>query len=130
MEVKGHYDINVWYSYDGNTKTEVARETIKYGDLVNINRLIRDYLYEGDEVIARTIQQPTCIDARIEGDNIIVEVEFEIVVEVIGETKMRVAILGPVEYDSQYDDEDEDDDLSEIDMQINTKFLNNSPFGD
>jgi len=125
VEVQGSYDINVWYSYDNNTKTEVARETIEYGDYVNVHRLIRDYLSEGDEVIARTIQQPTCIDARIEDGAIVVEVELENVVEVIGETKMRVAILGPVEYDDQ-----EEDELSELDHQIDTKFLNNSPFDD
>ena len=68
-------------------KQEVARQTIEYDDQVNVHRTIRDCLYEGDEVIARTIQQPTCVDARIEDGEIVVEVEFEIVVEVIGETK-------------------------------------------
>jgi len=125
VEVKGSYDIHVWYSYNENTETEVARETINYGDLITVQRLIRDYLYEGDEIIARTLQQPTCVDARIEDGKIVVEVEFEIVVEVIGETKMRVAILGPVEYN-----DDEEDDLAEIEQQINTSFLNHSPFGD
>lgn len=125
VQVKGSYDINVWYSYDLNTKTEVARETIGYGEAVTVTRLIRDCLYEGDEVIARAIQQPTCVDARIEDGKIVVEVEFEIIVEVIGETKMRVAILGPVEYDQM---DDEEDDLLEIDQAINTKFLTNSPF--
>ena len=54
---------------------------------------------------------------------IVVEVEFEIVVEVIGETKMRVSILGPVENDCDTDDEED-----EIDQQINPNFLKNSPF--
>ena len=54
---------------------------------------------------------------------IVVEVEFEIVVEVIGETKMRVSILGPVESDCDTDDEED-----EIDQQINPNFLKNSPF--
>ena len=124
VDVKGFYDINVWYSYDGNTKTEVARKCVDYADHVNVHRTIRDCLYEGDEVIARTIQQPTCVDARIEDGEIIVEVEFELVVEVIGETKMRVSILGPV----GVDDADLEDDVdSEID-QVNTNFLGNSPF--
>lgn len=126
VDIKGSYDINVWFAYDDNTKTEVARQTIDYDEVVNVHRLIRDCLYEGDEVIARPIQQPTCMDARIEGSEILVEVEFEIVVEVIGETKMRVAILGPVENDYDLDD---DDDLDEIDHHINTKFLSDSPFG-
>ena len=108
VDVKGVYDINVWYSFADNTQTEVARQTIEYDDQVNVHRTIRDCLYEGDEVIARTIQQPTCVDARI---------------EVIGETKMRVSILGPVESDCDTDDEED-----EIDQQINPNFLKNSPF--
>ena len=44
-------------------------------------------------------------------------------VEVIGETKMRVSILGPVENDCDTDDEED-----EIDQQINPNFLKNSPF--
>ena len=123
VDVKGVYDINVWYSFADNTQTEVARQTIEYDDQVNVHRTIRDCLYEGDEVIARTIQQPTCVDARIEDGEIVVEVEFEIVVEVIGEPKMRVSILGPVENDCDTDDEED-----EIDQQINPNFLKNSPF--
>ena len=30
IEVVGTYDINIWYSYDKNTKTDVAKETISY----------------------------------------------------------------------------------------------------
>lgn len=126
VEVKGAYDINVWYSFADNTQTEVARQTVEYEDQVNVHRTIRDCLYEGDEVMARTLQQPTCVDARIEDGEIVVEVEFEIVVEIIGETKMRVSILGPVESVPMSDDEDDDD--LDIDDQINTNFLKTSSF--
>ena len=50
VDVKGVYDINVWYSFADNTQTEVARQTIEYDDHVNVHRTIRDCLYEGDEV--------------------------------------------------------------------------------
>lgn len=123
VEVMGCYDVNIWYSHESNTKTNVVVSTIDYKDNVQVNRIIRDCLYEGDEIIARTIQQPTCLDARIEGNVIIVEVEFELIVEIIGETKMRVSILGPV-----LDDEEEHEDYeNELDT-IDTNFLKNSPF--
>ncbi|MGL4337286.1 MAG: outer spore coat protein CotE [Turicibacter sp.] len=124
VEVMGSYDINLWYAHDGNTQTSVVVSTITYEDDVNVHRTIRECLYEGDEIIARTVQQPTCLDARIENDAIVVEVEFEVIVEVIGETKMRVSILGPVESDD-CEPEDEDQEIN----QINTHFLNKSPFG-
>lgn len=127
VEVRGSYDVNVWYSYEGNTKTEVARKTINYGEYVNIHRLVRDYLSESNEVMARTLQQPTCTDAKIEDGAIVVEVEFEMLVEVIGETKMRVAILGPVEYDA---DLEIDDEIDAIEQHINTNFLSDSLFSE
>ena len=123
VEVMGSYDVNVWYSYDNNTKTNVVVNTIDYHDIVTVTRIIRDCLYEGDEIIARTIQQPTCLDARIEEGVIIVEVEFELIVEIIGETKMRVSILGPV-----LDDEEEDDEFDDELNSIDTNFLKNTPF--
>ncbi len=124
VEVMGYYDVNVWYSHDQNTKTNVVVSTIEYKDTVQVNRIIRDCLYEGDEIIARTLQQPTCLDARIEDGAIVVEVEFELIVEIIGETKMRVSILGPVLED---DDDDESDYEHELEL-IDTNFLKNSPF--
>ena len=123
VDVKGVYDINVWYSFADNTQTEVARQTIEYDDQVNVHRTIRDCLYEGDEVIARTIQQPPSVDERMEDGEMVVEVGLEMVVEFMGETKMRVSILGPVESDCDTDDEED-----EIDQQINPNFLKNSPF--
>ena len=123
VEVMGCYDVNVWYSHDQNTKTSVVVDTIEYQDTVQVNRIIRECLYEGDEIIARTLQQPTCLDARIEDGVIVVEVEFELIVEIIGETKMRVSILGPV-----LDDEDDEDDYEQELELIDTNFLKNSPF--
>ncbi|HAX73416.1 MAG TPA: outer spore coat protein CotE [Firmicutes bacterium] len=122
VEVLGSYDVNVWYSHDGNTKTSVVVSRVEYEDDVKIHRTIRECMFESDEVIARTVQQPTCVDARIEESGIVVDVEFELVAEVIGETKMRVSILGPVE--SVDLDEDEDDEINSID----TNFLGKKGF--
>ena len=46
------------------------------------------------EVVARVVQQPNCIEATISknGNKIIVHVEREFIVEVIGETKICVAV--------------------------------------
>jgi spore coat protein E len=91
--VTGYYDINDWYSYNENTKTEVATERVSYKETIKLK--YRDHgVLDDCEVIVRVLQQPNCVEAVISpnGNKIIVRVEKELLVEVIGETKVCVAI--------------------------------------
>ncbi|WP_347440301.1 outer spore coat protein CotE, partial [Pseudomonas aeruginosa] len=65
MEIEGFYDVNTWYSFDGNTKTEVVTERVNYTDEVSIG--YRDKNFSGDdlEIIARVIQPPNCLEALV-----------------------------------------------------------------
>jgi len=93
VEVCGTYDINVWYSYDNNTKTEVVTERVEYKDVIKLK--YRDpEVMDDQEVIARVLQQPNCSECVISpnGNKIIVHVEREFLVEVIGETTVCVAV--------------------------------------
>lgn len=94
VEVKGSYDINVWYSYQNNTKTEVATETVTYTDVVPLVVRDENVLSDEVEVIAKAIQQPNTLEATISpnGSSVVVQVEREFLVEVIGETKIHVAV--------------------------------------
>jgi|SRR5690625_3529482 len=94
VEVHGSYDINVWYSFNDNTKTEVVSETIDYCDEVELSSRDKNCFHGGDEVVAKVIQQPNCLQCKIEkqGNRIAVEVEREFVVKVIGETKVNVKV--------------------------------------
>jgi len=93
VEVHGYYDVNVWYSFNDNTKTEVVTERVEYCDVIKLKYRDPDCLDDHD-VIARVLQQPNCVEAVISpnGNKIIVHVEREFLVEVIGETKVCVAI--------------------------------------
>jgi spore coat protein E len=104
VEVRGYYDINVWYSFNKNTKTEVVTERVEYCDVIKLKYRDPDSLDDQD-VIARVMQQPNCMECVISsnGDKIIVHVEREFIVEVIGETKVIVAV-----YPDKCDSEDED----------------------
>jgi spore coat protein E len=118
VEVKGYYDINVWYSFNRNTKTEVVTERVEYCDVIKLKYRDPDCLDDQD-VIARVMQQPNCVECVIssKGDKIIVHVEREFIVEVIGETKVIVAVH-PEKSDSQDDDwglDVEDEDFEELD---------------
>lgn len=91
VEIHGRFDVNVWYSFNDNTKTEVVTERVSYTDVIKLKYRDHDCVDDQD-VIARVIQQPNCVEAVISpnGNKIIVHVEREFVVEVIGETKIIV----------------------------------------
>jgi spore coat protein E len=93
VEIHGSYDINVWYSFNDNTKTEVVTERVQYTDVIKLKYRDHDSL-DDNEIVARVLQQPNCCEAVISpnGNRIIVHVEREFLVEVIGETKVCVAV--------------------------------------
>lgn len=125
IEISGSYDVHVWYTFDEDRKTKIVRTNVAYGDLISLDNPLRDNLLESDEVIVLNTVAPYATDVRLESGIIKVDVAFEIATEVIGETKMRVAILGPVEStvipEPSYPSED--DYLSELDTAINPNFL-------
>lgn len=94
VEVHGTYDINIWYSFNDNTKTEVVSEKVNYCDEITLDKRDENCFNDDEEVIAKVIQQPNCLQCKIEkhGNKIAVEVEREFVVKVIGETKVKVRV--------------------------------------
>lgn len=94
VEIEGSYDINVWYSFQENTRTEVVLEEVHYSDEITLHEIDQHSLTSTDEVIAKVIKQPNCSQCSIDKDHMIkVEVEKEFVVEVIGETKVKVQVI-------------------------------------
>ncbi|MEY8347307.1 outer spore coat protein CotE [Bacillus cereus] len=94
VEIEGYYDVNTWYSFDENTKTEVVTERVSYTDEVNVGYRDKNFSGEDLEIIARVIQHPNCLEAIVSptGNNIVVTVEREFVTEVVGETKICVNV--------------------------------------
>ncbi|OYD09951.1 spore coat protein [Paludifilum halophilum] len=93
IEVLGSYDINIWFSFNRNTKTEVANQTVRYVEQVPLS-YFDSHVREGTtEVSAVATQPPNCIEATIAQDgSVLVRVEREFYVEMIGETKVCVAV--------------------------------------
>jgi spore coat protein E len=111
--VNGKYDINVWYSYDNNTKTNVAKYTYNYNDILNIN--LNDNI-DSSDVKVRSLSNPIVNDAKIEDNTIKLEVSKELATEVIADTTIKVPIESTI------------DDYIEIkedikDEEINTNYL-------
>ncbi|KGA98519.1 spore coat protein [Alkalihalobacillus alcalophilus ATCC 27647 = CGMCC 1.3604] len=125
VEVTGSYDINVWFSYDDNTKTEVASQTVPYTDIVELTVRDQNVLSEEMEVIARAVQQPNTLEATITeaGDRVAVQVEREFVVECIGETKIAVAV-NPDGVIRDFSADDVEDDVSDEEFErLDPNFL-------
>ena len=114
--VDGSFDVNIWYSYDNDSKTTVVNQKIEYNDLFNV-RLKENADLNGDtDIIVRTLSQPNCTGVKIEDDgSISFDIDKELGVEIVGETKVKIAIEEDEEPWDDIDDEVTEEVLEEID---------------
>src|SRR5574344_1785351 len=89
--VDGSFDINIWYSYDNDTKTNVINETIKYNELINVKTKL-DEDFNDSEIIVRVLKQPSCGNVQINGNTIDFDIEKELGIEVVGDTKVKIMV--------------------------------------
>lgn len=121
--VNGSYDVNIWYSYDNDSKTMVANKKIDYNNEFAVK--IRDNAdLTGDtDIIVRPLKQPTCSNVDIEGNIIKFDIEKELGVEIVGETKMKIAIEDEEEPWDIVDEVDEEIE-KDIDNSVNEEYIN------
>lgn len=93
VKVNGSFEANIWYSHDENTKTNITRKKINYEKEVHTRQIVKEFIENSDDAIGRIIKHPTCTNAKIVDDKIELEITFEIICEVIGETKMQVTVF-------------------------------------
>ena len=85
--IDGSYDINIWYSSNNDTKTEVIKETNTYHEVVKMRE--RENI-SNEEVMVRSLKQPNCTNIEIVGDEIEYTIEKELGIELIGDIKVKV----------------------------------------
>lgn len=98
VNLEGTFDVNVWYSYDNDTKTAVSNQSFSYQDKMPVHLKDNTTLTNKEEIIVRSLKQPTVTNVGIEDGIVKLNVEKELGVEIIGDTKIKVSI-----------EEDEDD---------------------
>jgi len=113
--VSGSYDVNIWYSYDNDSKTAVVNKNISYDDLFNVKLRENADLSSDTDIIVRTLKQPSCSGVKINDKNILFDIEKELGVEVVGETKVKIAIEEDEDPWDIIDDELSSKDIEEID---------------
>ena len=96
--ITGGFDVNVWYSYNNDTKTAVATEHFTYEDKMNIKLKDGAVLNDASEIIVRSLTQPTVTDVSTEQGIVQLSIEKELGVEIVGNTMIKVSV-----------EEDEDD---------------------
>jgi len=117
VNISGGYDINVWYSYDNDTKTEVLKEHHDYNEVVTIQG--DTGVNSNEEIIIRNLSGPSCIKAEINGNNILTTIEKTLGIELVGDTKVRINVE-----DNYNDDWDEIADSDEaISNQIDNEVV-------
>ncbi|MFZ4454229.1 outer spore coat protein CotE [Salibacterium aidingense] len=125
IEVNGHYDVNVWYSYDDNTKTDVMTGNVSYSELIPLKMKQKELISDEVDVIARAVKQPNTLEASIgeKGKDVEVEVEKEFSAELVGETKVCIQIHPDAE-DDDYKNVKWEEQVSEEELKkIDTDFL-------
>ena len=120
--VDGSYDVNIWYSYDNDSKTNVVNKKIEYNDLFNV-KLKSDVESNDTDIIVRTLKQPNCVKVNIDGNKIIFDVEKELGVEIVGETKMKIAIEDDEDPWDELDEEMTDSVAKEIDENVKEDYI-------
>lgn len=123
--INGSYDVNIWYSYDNDTKTEVLKDTNTYQEIVNVRRR-EDSDTDGEEIIVRSLKQPSCVKVDIDQNKIIYTIEKELGIELVGDLKVKIAIN---EEEDPWDEIVEDPEKMEdaINEEVQEEFINEEP---
>ena len=122
--VNGSFDINIWHSYEGDSKTAVINQTINYDELFNVQVRGNADLASDTDIIVRSLGGPTCSEVNIkDGKTISFNIEKELGVEIVGETKMKIAIEEDEEPWDELVDEVDDNTLKEIDEKVDENYI-------
>ena len=123
IKINGSYDINIWYSYDNNTKTNVVSKKMFYEEKVRVKVRENGDLNDDSEIIIRSLNNPTCIDVSNEDKTIKYTISKELGIEIVGDAKIRIPVSNTEEdYDLIIDEDAVND---EIEKNVNINYLDN-----
>lgn len=121
IKIVGSYDINIWYSYDNNTKTDVVSNRMFYEERVRVRIKENSEINDNTEIIIRSLKNPTCIDVNNSDKTIKYTISKELGIEILGDTKIRIPVsTNEDDYDVIIDEESLSD---EIDKSVNENYL-------
>ncbi|MCI8588201.1 MAG: outer spore coat protein CotE [Bacilli bacterium] len=117
--IVGSYDVNIWYSCMDDSKTEVVKKSIQYNEVVTVPKKAESSL-SNEEVVIRSLKQPTCTRAEIIDGKIEFTVEKQLGIELVGDTKVKIS------YEEEEDPWDDiEDDQTEVELEQAEKQIDN-----
>jgi len=122
IEIEGSFDVNLWYSYENDTKTSVITKNITYKEVVSVAQKETTDSSTKD-IIVRSLKQPNCISAKEKDNTIVIEIEKELGVEIVGDTKVKIAIEEDEEPWDEIDEEVTDEVFEEIDNNVDPEYI-------
>lgn len=106
VNVFGEYDVNIWYSYDNNTKTNVVIKKLSYNDFMSVNLKENASLNNNSKIIVKVLNQPNVIDVKVDNGIAKLEISKQLGIEVVGDMLMKVACEDDLnDYEEIIDDE-------------------------
>ncbi len=130
VRINGSFDVNIWYSYDNNTKTSVEARKISYTEVVNVRLKENSTLTDTSEIMITCLKNPTVIDVSSKNNIINYEIEKELGIEIIGDAKVKIQIMEDnfEDYDVIEEDVSDEEINNIIDEQVNEDYLDESDF--
>lgn len=102
VNINGAFDVNVWYSYDADSKTAVTTKRFNYTDSMIVPLKENSNISSASEIIVRCLKQPTVSNVSTDNGIVSLSIEKELGVEVVGDAKVKISV------------EDDEDDYEEI----------------
>ena len=126
VDINGGFDVNIWYSTENNSKTNVIKEHVDYNELVKVNVKENGDFDNSSDIIIRSLKNPSCIDVEVDDKNQVINytIEKELGIEIVGDAKIKV--LSEDNYDDYEIIEDEEiteEELKNIDNEINEDYI-------
>lgn len=121
VQIDGSYDVNIWYSYDNDTKTEVVTKTESYHETVHLRE--REDI-DGEEIIVRSLKQPNCVKVDIVEGKITYTVEKELGIELVGDIKVKIeANTDEIPWEDIEDEKQTEAEIEKVDQEVNENFI-------
>ncbi len=118
--INGSYDINIWYSYDSDTKTDVIKKTHTYSEVVKMHEVNEDY--DNTSIVVRSLTDPRCVKVDIDNNTINYQVDLELGIELVGDVKVKVQVLDKLD-DYNLIEEEKDDVNEAIEKEVKEDYL-------
>lgn len=91
-QVVGVYDLHVWYSYNQGTDSTLYKTQISYQDDMEVIKKESRYFTSEDDIEAICTKEPKCQDVSLAGNQLIIEIEKEMLVQIIGDATLRIKV--------------------------------------